>query len=158
MPTFLFVKEDCVFSIQFIRLIDQYWKHNDIEIIFMDQLEEDEKPDYVDKTPSILLVDKNEDSKIFEGQEAFDWLHKNVVELYSLPVPVDVKSKKDANLNNNTEDNSDNGMPSVKSGKILFGGTKGLNDHKDFTAKNDVMKLFEEREADYTSSENAGKI
>lgn len=159
MHTYLFVNKECEYSCKYLNLLDKYWRHSDIDIVFLDQLEPDEIPEYIDRTPSLLLVDNNNDSQVFDGQEAFEWLFKNVTDLYTIPVPVDVKNKKNGmqqpepNLNN-----GGNGMPPIGGEKITYGSTKGLVDTRDFDNKADVMKLFEEREAEYAATENCQKV
>ena len=134
MSIFLFARKECKYSKQFIALIDKYWRHNDIQTVIIDELELEDVPDYIDQTPSILIVNEDEECDLFAGQVAFDWLYKSVISLYS-EINMLKTSKTDAD----------------EAPKQSILGEFSKKDKKNFEApKEDVMKLFEERSSDYS--------
>jgi hypothetical protein len=140
MKLFLFVKKDCYYSKTFTRLIEKYWRHNDINYVVLDEVSDEDVPEYITKTPCILKInEETSESELFEGQIAFDWLYNIVKDLYS---PSDESY--------NTEPKEPVLVPTKKIGK--FSAIK-IEETKDFDNKQDVMSLFEEASKAYEVSE-----
>lgn len=148
MPTFLFLSNNCEYSHHFVNLMKKYWKHNDIEFVMIDKL--DPVPEYITCTPSILLVDdETNDSILYQGQDAFDWLYKSVVDLYSSANIGKVRNKK--KTEHEIDEEIDKVPPNMNfsSSSIKNKANINLQDNRKFDGTQDVEKLFQEMSSNY---------
>jgi glutaredoxin len=84
MPIFLFVSEDCDYCTKLKQLIDRYYPHNDLIYVVVDDMDDDQLPEYLEKTPTLLEVSEKDstDSTLYSGKEVFDWLYRVVRKLH----------------------------------------------------------------------------
>ena len=156
MPMILFVSGDCQYSSKFLTLMDKYWKFNEIEIVNLDDLNPDEMPDYVDKTPSILVV-TGDSELLYEGQDTFDLLYKLVMDLHTLPTAIRTKKEHNNGISDVDDEQDNDGFltSAIPGSTTQFGNTAGIEDKRDFSEQNDVLAMFSERQEMYKPSENA---